>query len=597
MMLSKSKILLIAAIMLTNLGVCGASIEQNGLKYELDADSHTASVSYGDAGITTAVIPATVSSDGADYTVTSIADRGFFGCKQLVTITLPATIKAAGMFAFLGCAELTRVDIPTLADWLEIAFTDGFSNPLVYGHDLYVGGTLLKELVLPEGAEKVSDNAFTGASITSVKFASTITTIGSHAFYECASLTELETGSGVTSIGIQAFDGCTALKTASLTPAVTTVGNYSFNGCSSLTTVKFGRNIRTVGTDAFAGCDALGMVEAADIASWCGIDFANEGANPLLKAHVLSIDGKPVTELVIPAGITAVKEGAFAGCTAIESVVTGKDVTAIGAKAFNGCPALRSVKFEGAAATIGDYAFEGCELLSDCELPSTLTAIGKYAFYGTSLTEATVPGGVTTLPDGTFGECSRLSAVTLPEGLTSLGFGTFYGCKALAEIELPTTVQKIGKSAFYGCSGLKTVKMGNAVESLATFAFGSCPAIADIYVGAAEPPVAPENSFSTYTATLHVPQGAIAAYKADSTWGQFTNIEAYDNGVNDLLSDTGLSVDGRTIDFGAKATDSAVAIFGIDGRCIYSGAPTAVTVEPGTYIVRTAGRTVKIGIR
>lgn len=593
--MTTTKFFAVSALLLTAGALSAQTVELNGVKYELDASTHTAAASYADADMKHAVVVETVSYEGVDYTVTALADRAFFGCRGLQTISLPATLTSAGTFAFLGCFEMERVDIPTLADWLEISFKDGFANPLVNAHNLYVGGDLLENVVLPEGLEKVPDNAFVGASITSVEFPASVTEIGTLAFYECESLEVFEAGANLATIATQAFDACSALKTVVLSPAVTEVGSYAFNDCSSLATVTFGPQVASVGADAFAGCQAVEAVEAADIASWCRIDFANDAANPLKQAHVLRVGGEVVTVLEIPAGITEVKAGAFAGCTALESVVIGANVTEVGANAFNSCPALKSVRFDGPVTAIGESAFEACANLSECELPESLNQVGRYSFYGTSLCSVSVPEGVTALPDGVFGECEQLAAVELPEGLLSLGFGCFYECTALEEIDLPQTLQKIGKSAFYGCRALKIVKIGKDQASISAFAFASCPAITDIYVAAIEPPVAPESVFSDYSATLHVPQGTIEAYAADSTWGLFTDIEAYDSGVSAVCVPVNVVIEGNTVNFGPVA-GSVVEIVTLDGRVIYHGAPAPVTLAPGTYIIHTPSTTLKVNI-
>lgn len=536
-----------SALVLTGIGLDAKTVELNGIKYELDAAAGTATASYADAGLVHAVIEPVVSSDGADYTVVGVADRGFYGCRGLQTVSLPATVGSIGSFAFMACSELERVDIPTLADWLEISFSDGFANPLVYAHNLYVAGELLEQLELPAGLERVPDHAFLGSSIVSVTFPATVTEIGMLSFYQCESLRAFEGGASLTVVGTQAFDGCTALETVVLAPAVETVRNYAFNDCSALTTVTFGPGVSAVGTDAFAGCSSLRAVDVEDVATWCRIDFANEAANPLVQAGNLLIGGVPPVNLVIPESITEIKSSRFAGCKSIETV-----------------------SFEGDVTAIGDQAFEGCGALRECTLPASLTTIGSYAFYGTAITEAAVPEGVTSLPDGVFGECESLAAVMLPDGLQSIGFGCFYGCTELKGIDLPDTVKKIGKSAFNGCTSLVTVKLGKGLESISAFAFGSCKFLTDIYVAATEPPVSPESVFTTYTATLHVPQGCVDAYAADTTWGLFTDIRPYDSGVALTVSDT---------------ATSDITVCTLDGRIIYSGPAAMFAPTPGTYVV------------
>ncbi|MDE6397310.1 MAG: leucine-rich repeat domain-containing protein, partial [Muribaculaceae bacterium] len=364
------------------------TIELNGMKYVLDAQTKTAVASFADAEMTDVVVEPSVAYEGTEYQVIKLSDQAFFGCRGLKSVKLPSTIKTIGGYAFMACSELERVYIPALGDWLEIEFVNTFSNPLFYANDLYVDNTLLKDLILPEGLTKVPDNAFAGASLTTLTMPSSLNEIGSHSFYECTSLKTLKAGESLAVIGIQAFDGCSSLRDVELSPSVTDVKGWAFNDCKSLKTVTFGAKVNNVGTDAFAGCNSLEAINIFDITSWCKIEFANEKANPLVNAHVLQIDGKAITKLEIPAGITEIKEGAFAGCTAIESVVLGADLTKIGPKAFNACPALRSVIFEGSVTTIDSYAFEGCPLLADCYLPESLTTRGEYGLWGTVLTQA-----------------------------------------------------------------------------------------------------------------------------------------------------------------------------------------------------------------
>lgn len=591
---TKQKLFAAATMMLAACSALAQTLELDGVKYELNAASHEASASYADATMTHAIVAASVAYEGTDYAVTALADKAFFGCRGLQSIVLPETLLSAGTFAFLGCDELVRVDIPSLESWLSIAFADAFSNPLIYAHDLYIDNNILKALSLPDGLEKVPDNVFAGASITSVHFPASVTEIGKFAFHQCESLTSFETGASVAVIGTQAVDDCTALKSVVLGSSVTEVGSYAFSGCTALEKVTFGQAVTTVRADAFAGCEALAAVEVPDIATWCRIDFANSAANPLLQAHVLMMNGDVVTVLEIPAGITEVKANSFSGCTELESVVLGTDVTTLGDNAFSSCPALRSVTFNGPVTAIGDSAFEGCENLTDCVLPSTLSQIGRYSFYKTSLGAVEVPVGVTVLPDGVFGECTQLATLQLPEGLTSLGFGCFFECSSLEHIELPQSLKKIGKSAFNGCSALQSAKLGEAVESVSAFAFGSCPALTDVYVEAIEPPVAPENAFSNYTATLHVPQAAIEAYTADSTWGLFSNIDPM-AGVGNTISCGSITVRGNIISF--SNMDGTVEIVCIDGSTVYRGPAVPVTVAPGVYIIRTGKNATKLIVK
>lgn len=86
-------------------------------KYKVtDANGESPSVEY--AGQTkaekkkkTVTIPATVTSNGVKYEVTSVAPKSFKNNKKVTTVKMPATIEKIGSSAFEGCKKLKTVAI------------------------------------------------------------------------------------------------------------------------------------------------------------------------------------------------------------------------------------------------------------------------------------------------------------------------------------------------------------------------------------------------------------------------------------------------------------------------------------------------------
>ena len=86
-------------------------------KYKVtNADKESPSVEY--AGQTkaekkkkTVTIPATVTSNGVKYEVTSVAPKSFKNNKKVTTVKMPATIEKIGSSAFEGCKKLKTVAI------------------------------------------------------------------------------------------------------------------------------------------------------------------------------------------------------------------------------------------------------------------------------------------------------------------------------------------------------------------------------------------------------------------------------------------------------------------------------------------------------
>lgn len=132
-----------------------------------------------------------------------------------------------------------------------------------------------------------------------------------------------------------------------------------------------GKGVESIAKDAFKDCTNLVRCSFSSIESLMNIDFGNEYSNPLCYAKALNVDGKVVTELIIPESVTAVKKFAFYGCNSIRKVTDGRNVTSIGESAFYNNVKLTSVLIGGKVEKIGDYAFNKCPL----------TTIYNYAEY------------------------------------------------------------------------------------------------------------------------------------------------------------------------------------------------------------------------
>ena len=61
---------------------------------------------------------------------------------------------------------------------------------------------------------------------------------------------------------------------------------------------------------------------------------------------------------------------------------------------------------------------------------------------------------MTSVGDGSFGDCTSLTSANLGAGVASLGKAAFYNCSALTNVQIPATMQTVGSQAFYGCSAM-----------------------------------------------------------------------------------------------------------------------------------------------
>ena len=285
----------------------------------------------------------------------AVIGNWFSGVSAIKDVTIGNNVTAIDIDAFAGCDGIERVVISDLAAWCGIDFGSATANPLYYANNLYLNGNLLTELVVPNSVVEIKD----------------------YAFNNCANLVSVAIPSCVTSIGDDAFAGCSNVEKLNLDCAV--IGNW-FSGVSAIKEVTIGNNVAAIDVDAFAGCNGIERVVISDLAAWCGIDFGNATANPLYYAENLYMNGELMTDAIIPASVTEIKDFAFYNCKGLASVRINDNVTSIGDEAFYGCSGLEYVTIPDGVKTIGQSAFYGCSSVEELYISSTIESIDDYAF-------------------------------------------------------------------------------------------------------------------------------------------------------------------------------------------------------------------------
>ena len=136
---------------------------------------------------------------------------------------------------------------------------------------------------------------------------------------------------------------------------VTAIGNKSFFNCDSMTSITIPASVTHFGSDAFKNSDSLTMTYyLGSVEDWCRIVFDDKLANPLGVSHAMWLEDTVLTDLVIPAEVSAIGDYAFYGA-GIYGAVLPSSVTGIGAHAFAG-DHLVWVRIEGANVQLGDEA-------------------------------------------------------------------------------------------------------------------------------------------------------------------------------------------------------------------------------------------------
>lgn len=197
------------------------------------------------------------------------------------------------------------------------------------------------------GARLISNTYEKG--IGTMNFASSVTAIGSRAFWNCKTLKAIEIPLRVRSIEDSAFGGCDNLEGIYIPASVMDIGDGAFAYCNNLE--SFDGKFSTID----GRCLIIGRTLVA---------FAPAGANTYTIAD----------------GVTEIGAGAFEGCESITSIGIPATVKDIDERAFAYCLSLDNITIPSGVTEIDPSTFEGCSTLTTIILPATLKEIDTKAF-------------------------------------------------------------------------------------------------------------------------------------------------------------------------------------------------------------------------
>lgn len=507
-----------------------------------------------------------------DLGVTSIGEYAFYGCSQLLKVDIPGTVTDINNSAFAWCENLTGIEIPEGVEYIgQYAFSRcyGFASIYIPASVNFIDGEAFwdnYDIYDDRGLARidVSEKNEAYTSIDGVLFSKDMTALIIYPEGHTGETYSVPTG--VESINRRAFDG-SFLKQIQLPIGLKKICSGAFENCYDLTEISIPDTVITLESFAFEHCRAL-------------------------------------TSVKLPTGINLIPSYIFDGCSSLENIEIPNGVAEIARHSFDGCESLKTVTIPRTIIFIGEDAFDiGSYYWCDLETVNYMgnerqwdgiikgegndQLLGANIVFGNSpdygqcgeTTYWSVDGDTLTIsgtgamedypviyPQWTIYDYSKL---VIEDGITHIGQYSFYetyysreSLKTVGECHLntvyiPASVEEIGPDAFAECNKLEYVYYSGTKEDWARidisdsnnecltenakiiFNYGSTTAaITDVELNVDEN----NNEITLTVSTNNVPASATMKAIGFGKNDKFLGISSIENGTAILASEDVQSV-------------------------------------------------------
>ena len=258
--------------------------------------------------------------------IEKIAECAFEGAK-ITSITIPSSIKEIQLNPFLNCFKLKEIKVNSNNKTYDShnncnAIIETKTNTLISG---------CKNTNIPQGIEKIGEEAFAGTKIKSIVIPSSINEICRSAFENCSNLSKVTLNEGLEKIDTGVFQR-TNISSITIPSSVKEIDFNAFYKCFNLIQVTFNEGLEKIGSYAF-------------------------------------MDTK-IKSIVIPSSVKEINESAFHCCYNLSKVTLNEGLEKIGSYAFMDAK-IKSIVIPRSVKEIGDLAFEYCYNLKKviCKVP------------------------------------------------------------------------------------------------------------------------------------------------------------------------------------------------------------------------------------
>ena len=403
------------------------------LNYDLNKETKTAAVAgVSDDQVLNPTIPEFIQVEGETYTVTSIVPSAFSN-RSIFTVTIPASVKTIGDYAFYMCSNLETVTFE------EGSKLKSIGEGAFRGHlDVYDNGF------------GVDYNYFYQLTSINLEACTQLETIGKEAF-KYSRLSKIIIPASVTTIGTDVFtdpEQPLTVKFRSTTPPTSVANLNADKILVPLTALAayqetFGSSVMPYYPAGYeVTVDGIIYTVQADedhyavkkITESAITDGALTIPNNVYDCEVNSINEEAakelgsLTTLTIPASVETIGNNAFNKCRYLETVTfeKGSKLKSIGAGAF-ACGMFYEEfgwdpeRFEPLMTYVTYYQLSSINL----EACTQLETIGNEAFMYSKLSKIIIPASVKTIGDNVFADPEqpltvKLRGTTPPTNVTYL---------------------------------------------------------------------------------------------------------------------------------------------------------------------------------
>lgn len=382
--------------------------------------------------------------------------------------------------------------------------------PWVKAADPERGKPFFEEVIIGDGVENISANAFYGCEIESLTGMKGVKQIGDSAFENGVLRCHTSEPDSLDEVFI-------------LPDQLKEIGNKAFAYCRfgmPLTGEFFPEGIISIGSYAFKECefDELYIPGGAEITDFNSI-FGSACINSVTvsednqyisaennivydkeKTQLLCCTAGAPKKLVLPDALRSIRKFAFSGVDGLE-IVLPQGMERIDDWAFADA-GIKSVEIPDSVVEIGEgafckyrtyhkedltYSFSGegksyewirniafdqndysrridsLNRLKQISIPDSVIEIGDYAFSGMPLESVELPENLNRIGAFVFYQ-SRMKNIDLPDSINFIGYGAFAE-SALESVRLPDQLTVICPKAFYACKNLKEVYFPKNLKS------------------------------------------------------------------------------------------------------------------------------------